>query len=54
MDFDVTPHDAVGDAAGLDGGHHDGGYEPYTVPPVAEFGLEQATAYDWDGDGVND
>lgn len=50
MDFDAADNDLVGDAAD-DGA---GGYEAYSVPPVAEFGTEQAVAYDWDGDGVED
>ena len=56
MDFDITPqHDVLGDSAG-DGydGNDGGGYAPYTVPPEAEFGVDQVQAYDWDGDGIND
>lgn len=55
MDFDITPQsDAVGDSAGYDGGQDASPYDPYTVPPVTEPGVEQAVAYDWDGDGIND
>ena len=56
MDFDIAPqHDALGDSSG-DGydGNDGGGYAPYEVPPVAEPGIEQVQAYDWDGDGIND
>jgi hypothetical protein len=49
MDFDATHDEPLGDAAG-----DDSAYDAYSVPPVAEFGTEQATAYDWDGDGVQD
>ncbi|MCL2091148.1 MAG: hypothetical protein FWH11_08015 [Micrococcales bacterium] len=48
MDFDATHNEPLDDAADVSA------YEPYTVPPVAEFGAEQVVAYDWDGDGVND
>lgn|GEM_PF-1478545 len=52
MDFDITPtnDDALGDSAGCDAGVP----EPYTVPDVPEFGVNQVQAYDWDGDGIND